>query len=169
MQRSQGCVIIAVLTIWAASPVLVWPRIGCGPVPRRCSRSEIATGQWWWKGGPGEESEEEITVFVPIGDDIQAKDVAVDIRCSHLSVRVKDQMPLDGDLWKDIKADESGWLIDQEANQRCIIITLIKCDVWIVACLHLCTEDGPFGRPDDVLSSQMMLLGDEAAHTTEVL
>lgn len=37
-------------------------------------------------------------------------------------------MPLDGDLWKDIKADESGWLIDQEANQRCIIITLIKRD-----------------------------------------
>lgn len=80
-------------------------------------------------------------------------------------MRVKDQMPLDGDLWKDIKADESGWLIDQEANQRCIIITLIKRDartlgnsffffhfsdamgiprwnawffeVWIVACLHL--------------------------------
>lgn len=43
-------------------------------------------------------------------------------------MRVKDQMPLDGDLWKDIKADESGWLIDQEANQRCIIITLIKRD-----------------------------------------
>ena len=43
-------------------------------------------------------------------------------------MRVKDQLPLDGDLWKDIKADESGWLIDQEANQRCIIITLIKRD-----------------------------------------
>lgn len=43
-------------------------------------------------------------------------------------MRVNDQLPLDGDLWKDIKADESGWLIDQEANQRCIIITLIKRD-----------------------------------------
>lgn len=41
---------------------------------------------------------------------------------------VKDQLQLGGELWKDIKADESGWLIDREANQRCIIITLIKRD-----------------------------------------
>lgn len=101
------------------------------------------------------------------------------IRCSHLSVRVKDQLPLDGDLWKDIKADESGWLIDQEANQRCIIITLIKRDartlgnsffslfgcygdtmmehmfffqVWIVACLHL--VPGANGRWPVVISEQ---------------
>ena len=49
-------------------------------------------------------------------------------RRSHLSVCVKDQLPLEGQLWKDIRADESGWLIDKEANQRCIIITLIKRD-----------------------------------------
>ncbi|CAL1159583.1 unnamed protein product [Cladocopium goreaui] len=67
-------------------------------------------------------------VFVPITDDVQAKDVTVDIRRSHLSVRVKDQLPLEGQLWKDIRADESGWLIDKEANQRCIIVTLIKRD-----------------------------------------
>ena len=88
---------------------------------------------------------------MPIPDDVQAKDVTVDIRpgmacfflsrvggvplhscrcCrrSHLSVRVKDQLPLEGQLWKDIRADESGWLIDKEANQRCIIVTLIKRD-----------------------------------------
>ena len=89
---------------------------------------------------------------MPISDDVETNDVTVDIRrlrvmpsgviigvyqChlvssrarrTHLSVRVKDQVPLEGDLWKDIRADESGWLIDKEANQRCIIITLIKRD-----------------------------------------
>lgn len=120
----QICCFISFLS-WN-SPALVLPRGNA--TPRRCSRSDQTTSPWWWKGGPGEDSEEEITVFVPIPDDVQAKDVTVDIRRSHLSVCVKDQLPLEGQLWKDIRADESGWLIDKEANQRCIIITLIKRD-----------------------------------------
>lgn len=45
---------------------------------------------------------------------------------------MKGQEPvLDGELWKEIKAGESGWVLDEEEGQRCIIATLIKRDVWI--------------------------------------
>eukprot|EP00435_Cladocopium_sp_Y103_P026072 s1814_g6.t1 len=106
MPRSRKCLacLFFLLIACASSPALVLPRLGT-----MAPQSDQTTSQWWWKGGPGEDSEEEITVFVPIADDVEAKDVT-------------------GQLWKDIRADESGWLIDKEADQRCIIITLIKRD-----------------------------------------
>ncbi|OLP87174.1 Pentatricopeptide repeat-containing protein, chloroplastic [Symbiodinium microadriaticum] len=103
--------------------------------PLRSLRRALGTGscaRWWWCGGAGDESEEEIMVFVPIPADAAVDDVVVNIRQTSLTIGIRGETPvLDGPLWKGIKADESGWVIDQERGQRCIIVTLIKRDVWI--------------------------------------
>ncbi|CAE8611844.1 unnamed protein product [Polarella glacialis] len=87
---------------------------------------------WWWTGGAGDASEDEMMVYIPIGDDVIAADIVADIQRSHLTLGIRGQPPvIDGELWKDIKAHDSEWVIDNEAGQRCLIVTLIKRDVWI--------------------------------------
>ncbi|CAE6964218.1 unnamed protein product [Symbiodinium sp. CCMP2592] len=107
-----------------------WQRRALRSIRRALGPGSCA--RWWWCGGAGDESEEEIMVFVPIPADAAVDDVVVNIRPTSLTIGVRGEMPvLDGPLWKGIKADESGWVIDQERGQRCVIATLIKRDVWI--------------------------------------
>eukprot|EP00439_Symbiodinium_sp_Y106_P022850 s4181_g2.t2 len=107
-----------------------WQRRALRSIRRALGSGSCA--RWWWCGGAGDESEEEIMVFVPIPADAAVDDIVVNIRQTSLTIGVRGEMPvLDGPLWKGIKADESGWVIDQERGQRCIIATLIKRDVWI--------------------------------------
>lgn len=105
---------------------------------RSCSRRvpnsiALASGPaWWWKGGPGDASEEEMQVCVPVPDTTTSADVVVDIQRTSLTIGLKGQEPvLAGDLWKEIKAHESGWVLDREDGQKCIVVTLIKRDIWI--------------------------------------
>eukprot|EP00933_Yihiella_yeosuensis_P076549 TRINITY_DN8636_c2_g1_i2.p1 TRINITY_DN8636_c2_g1~~TRINITY_DN8636_c2_g1_i2.p1 ORF type:complete len:202 (-),score=25.58 TRINITY_DN8636_c2_g1_i2:92-649(-) len=104
---------------------------------RAVADSEVAAStptpkSWWWTGGPGEDSEDEMQVYIPIPDDVTAADIVADIQRTHLTLGIKGQPPvLDGDLWKEIRAHESEWVIDYEGGQRCLIVTLIKRDEWI--------------------------------------
>lgn len=91
-----------------------------------------ANRKWWWKGGPGDESEDEIHVFVPLETSTNANDVYCEIGRTHLRIGVRGQQPIiDAELWKEIRAHESGWVVDNEDGKRCVIATLVKRDVWI--------------------------------------
>ncbi|CAK9113705.1 unnamed protein product [Durusdinium trenchii] len=130
MPRLSSCSLLMLLAFALGSfDFVAFPKSRFHLTSRRCGRSDQCS--WWWKGGPGEESEEDIIVFVPIAEDVRVEDVQVDIRRTHLTVSLCEKVLLDGALWKEIKAEDSGWLIDREAGQRCILITLIKRDVWI--------------------------------------
>lgn len=102
------------------------------PAEEEPTQPECASEAWWWKGGAGDESEEEMHLYVPIPEDVGPKDVVVEIRRKHLTIGIRGQPPvINGELWKEIKCGDSGWVIDVEKGQRCIICTLIKRDVWI--------------------------------------
>lgn len=71
-------------------------------------------------------------MYVPIDDHVKARDIVSDIQRRSLTLGVRGQRPvLDGELWKEIKAHDSDWVIDWEDGQRCLIVTLIKRDIWI--------------------------------------
>ncbi|CAJ1357028.1 unnamed protein product [Effrenium voratum] len=70
---------------------------------------------WWWHGGPGDESEEEMTVYVPIPENVPVTEVVVEIRPTRLFVGLKNQKPLlEGPLWKEIKAPSLSHSVDYD-------------------------------------------------------
>lgn len=71
-------------------------------------------------------------MYIPVDQAVGAKDVVADIQRTRITLGIRGQEPvLEGELWKEIKAHESGWVLDEEEGQRCLIVTLIKRDVWI--------------------------------------
>ncbi|KAK9462041.1 HSP20-like chaperone [Lipomyces oligophaga] len=67
---------------------------------------------------------EELTVIVPVPQGTRARDLSVVISPKKISVGLKGQDPvLVGDLYKDIKVDDSTWTLD---DQKEVTVTLAK-------------------------------------------
>lgn len=81
-----------------------------------------------WSAGAEDGDSEEVTVLVPIGENIKAKDVDFKLTKKALKIGIKGQEPIiDDALWKEVDADESSWEISNDKDKgRCIVLTLMK-------------------------------------------
>jgi len=67
---------------------------------------------------------EEIELRIPLGGNYKARDLIVDIEKKHLKVGIKGRPAIiDGDLNKDIKLEESTWVLE---DKNCVLINLEK-------------------------------------------
>ncbi len=68
---------------------------------------------------------EELTVYVPMPDDIVSKQLDVVIKSTHLKIGLKGQTPIiDGELHKKIKSGDSLWTLEKDGSKRTIQLTL---------------------------------------------
>jgi len=76
------------------------------------SRSSVAdygskTDNYSW-----DQTQEEVTISVPLGKELKAKGIAVSIKTTHLQVGIKGQpLTIDGDLGGKVKKDECTWYL----------------------------------------------------------
>jgi len=67
---------------------------------------------------------EEIELRIPLGGNYKARDLIVDIEKKHLKVGIKGRPAIiDGELNKDIKLEESTWVLE---DKNCVLINLEK-------------------------------------------
>lgn len=100
----------------------------------------------------------EIKVYVPIGDEVNYRDVAFELAPGgRLTVGIQGCTPvIDGEaLWGSVDTEDSEWMVEQHEGQRSIVVLLTKRNVresWE----HLLKKDGAFigPQPDLVNTSQ---------------
>jgi len=67
---------------------------------------------------------EEVELRVPLGGAYKARDLVIDLQKKHLKVGIKGKSPIiDGDLNKDIKLEESTWVLE---DKKCVLINMEK-------------------------------------------
>lgn len=72
---------------------------------------------------------EEVTVYVPLPDNVTSKQLDVKILSNKLRVGVKGQTPMiDGEWSKKIKPDDSIWTLESDGGKRILQMTLQKAD-----------------------------------------
>jgi hypothetical protein len=72
---------------------------------------------------------EELTVFIPLPDNVASKQLDVVIKASSLKIGVKGQTPIiDGALCKKVKTSECLWTLEADGAKRILQLTLVKVD-----------------------------------------
>ena len=67
---------------------------------------------------------EEIELRIPLGGAYKAKDMIIEIEKKHLKVGIRgNPFIIDGDLLKEIKREESTWVLE---DKKCVLINLEK-------------------------------------------
>jgi len=85
-----------------------------------CSSSKA--GRYMW-----EQDANEITIIVPIGPNVQAGDVFVQVEATSLKLCVQESEPVvDGQLWAAVDPMESCWNIEDVAEERAVVVKLHK-------------------------------------------
>lgn len=70
---------------------------------------------------------DEVFVYLPLPDNVRAKDLDVQIKALTLKVGVKGQTPIvDGEFFKKVKAGDCMWNVESDGNKRLLNLTLTK-------------------------------------------
>lgn len=73
---------------------------------------------------------EEVRIYVPLGEQHTATDVDFDLRDGQIRVGLKGKPPaVEGKLWKPVEMEDSDWMIDAHEGRRSILVTLTKVNV----------------------------------------
>lgn len=86
-------------------------------------------GKYYFK--KGDDEGEELKVFIPLEENVKAKDCDIKIGKKTLKVGVKGLEPIiDDALFKECNDADSSWEIDKDNGNRCVIVTLMKKSKW---------------------------------------
>lgn len=87
---------------------------------------EVLKPTWTWEAAG--RHNEEIKIYVPIGDDVKASEIEFQLSYGHIEVRRRGEALLVGELWGQVDSTDYDWMIEQH-DQRCVVITLGKLHV----------------------------------------
>lgn len=99
----------------------------------------------WEQGG---RYNEEVRVFIPIADHVKLGDIEFQLSHGRLVVGLQGRCPfIDGELWGAVDLADCGWMIEEHAGQRAVIVSLAKKHVRENWDRLLKTEEGKGGLP----------------------
>ena len=72
------------------------------------------------------QTKSDVTLFVDLADNTKSRDIKVKFSVNKLSVCIKGETKVEGNLFMDIKIETSTWYLDQEESKNILIIELDK-------------------------------------------
>lgn len=122
---------------------------------------EVLKPCWTWE--PAGRHNEEIRIYVPIGNDVKASDIDFQLSYGKIRLHCGGQQLLDGDLWGQVDSTDYDWMIEHRDGQRCVVISLAKLHVRENWGRLLKTEEGKGGwdafKPGSRKDVDMAVLG----------
>jgi len=139
---------------WSRKACVAWPQ---RRRPRLALCARDGQGYSWEEAG---RYNEEVRIYIPLGQGEKAADVDFALSEGSLRVGVKGRAPVvEGQLFRAVEMEDSDWMIDWHEGKRSIVVTLTKVNVregW----RHLLREDAPpdeLPGPDKVVSNKLDL------------
>ncbi len=88
---------------------------------------EVLKPTWTWEAAG--RHNEEIKIYVPIGDDVKASEIEFQLSYGHIEVQSRGETVLVGELWGQVDSTDYDWMLEQHDLTRCVVITLGKLHV----------------------------------------